>query len=102
MDSYKGLKIGDIVKDFKGSIWGEKLFVVDNFHGNDFLPLFSAYLINKPKTNKYMVNLNAKTSRLISTTKRPFIKLNNKALAMLLKKGNAEARRELEIRFNSK
>ncbi len=100
-DIFKHFKVGDTVCDSPNSIWDNKLFEIKSFHGNDYLPLASAYFVGKPKNNVNMVNLDLREVKLISTLKRPLKNVNDKVLLNLIQKGNIEAERELEIRKNN-
>jgi len=102
MNVFRYFKIGDIVRDFPDSIWENKLFEIKKIHGNDYLPLASAYFVGKPKTNVNMVNLDLREVKLISAPKRPLKNINEKTLLNLIQKENIEAARELEIRKNNK
>ena len=48
----KKKKKGDIVVDSPGSIWGNKKFVVEGFHGNWYCPCASVLEFGKPDSNK--------------------------------------------------
>lgn len=99
---WKYFKYGDVVRDSENSVWGNKLFVVYFFHGNDYCPLVSAYFQGKEKNNSNVCNLDVREIKLISAPKRPFKNINKKSLLKLMKKGNMEAKREFMIRLNNK
>jgi len=99
---WKYFKKGDIIRDEDDSIWGNKLFEIYFFHGNDYLPLVSAYFVGKSKTNVNMCNFDIRKSKLIRALHRPLKKLKKSVLIMLIKKGNIEAKREFMIRLNTK
>lgn len=101
MNVFRYFKVGDIVCDSPDSIWENKLFEIKKIHGNDYLPLASAYFVGKPKTNVNMVNLDLREIKLISAPKRPLKNINEKTLLNLIQKENIEAARELEIRKNN-
>lgn len=95
-------KVGDIIMDADYSVWGDKLFEISCFHGNEYSPLALVYFVGKPKTNANICNLRLREVKLISALKRPFEKINKKILINLMKKGNIEAKREFKIRINTK
>lgn len=99
---WKYFKHGDIVKDTDDSIWENKLFEINYFHGNDYLPLVSAYLFGKNRSLRYLCNFDIRDLKLVSARKRPFIKINKSSLIKLMRRGNEEAKREMLMRINSK
>lgn len=98
------LKPGDIVKDFKGSIWKDTTFEITFFHGNWYCPLVLTNICGRyyPNGNPERCNLYAREVRLVDAPKRPFRKLNKVTLCKLVAKGNIEAKREFKIRVNTK
>jgi hypothetical protein len=99
---WKYFKIGDVIRDADDSIWGDKLFEIYSFHGNDYLPLVSVYFYGKPKINKNMCNFDIREIKLINAFHRPFKKLKKTDLIKLMKRENIEAKREFIIRLNTK
>lgn len=95
-------RIGDIVKDFDGSVWGETNFEVVGFEGNDYCPILLTIVCGKfyPNGKPWKCNLNARLARLMDSSKRPFIKLPERQLIKMIGKGIVEAKRELIIRRN--
>lgn len=95
-------KRGDIVLDFKGSVWGNKKFELHSFNGNAYCPLVSAYFLGAEKKNSNMCNLGTDAIRLIGAKKRPLINVKTSNIIKLRKLGNVEAKREFAIRLNNK
>lgn len=98
------LRLGDIVKDFKGSIFFNTTFEIIFFHGNCYCPMISTNICDKyyRNGNPKKCNLDARNVRLVDAPKRPFRKLNKVTLCKLVAKGNIEAKREFKIRVNTK
>lgn len=94
-------KKGDIVKF--PEVWNNKLFVVDSFHGNKYLPEMSVFFLG---TNKRLLqnrcNFDIRRVILKNAENRPFRNLELRLLAKLILKKNLEAKRELTIRNNRK
>ncbi len=101
-DVWKYYKTGDIIRDSEDSVWGKKLFEIDSFHGNAYLPLVTAYMVGKPKTISNMCNFDLRRIKLITCDKRPLRKLQRDAILKIMKKGNVEAKREFMMRLNTK
>ena len=99
---WKYYKRGDIVIEDDARIWGNKLFEINFFLGNNYLPLVSAHFLGKPKINKYMCNFNIKHIKLINASRRPFKLISQAAALRLMGKGVVEAKREVLIRINQK
>lgn len=98
-------RVGDIVKDSKDSVWGNTKFEITYLHGNWYCPLLSADIIGKFHKNSntpQRCNLDAREVRLVNSVKRPFRKIDKISLVKLMKKGNIEAKREFNIRLNTK
>lgn len=98
----KYFKKGDIVVDFPGSIWGNKKFVVEGFHGNWYCPCASVLEFGKPDSNKYRCNFDTRNMRLVDAAKRPMKNLDKRVIAKMMKNGVVEAKREFLIRVNTK
>jgi len=94
-------KIGDIVRDSIDSIWGKRLFEIQSFHGNSYLPLASVYFVGKDKTPNNMCNFDVRELKLISSSLRPLKKINRSSL-LKIKNKSLEAKREFMIRLNTK
>lgn len=100
-------KIGDIVRDFNGSIWGDSKFEVVGFDGNSdsYCQILLTNVCGRYYDNgkPWRCNINAKTAKLInSSNRRPLIKVNRIKLIDMMNKGVLEARREFMIRINNK
>lgn len=104
MSNWKYFKVGDTVKDFPESIWGETKFTVISLIGNWYCPILHCHIVGKfyPSGKPQECNLNAKTARLFYSNDRPFRKVPKKVLIKIMNKGNSEARREFMIRLNTK
>lgn len=98
----KYFKKGDIVIDFPGSVWGDKKFVVEGFHGNWYCPCASVLELGKPDSNKYRCNFDTRNMRLVDADKRPMKNLDKRIIAKMMKNGILEAKREFLIRVNTK
>lgn len=91
--SYHGYyKKGDVVKDKE--VWGDELFLVEDFGGNAYLPVLHVRFINK----KREMSLPTQTTTLINSGNRPLKKMKTRILIKMLKKGIEEAKREFIIR----
>ena len=99
---YKYFRIGDIVLDYSGSIWGNMHFRIESFHGNWYLPLAYVQQVGYPETNKYKCNFDIRDLRLIGAERRPLRKIEQKSLIRLMSRGIMEAKREFFIRKNIK
>lgn len=93
-------KVGDVVKCEK--VWGDKLFIIYEIRGNEYLLIASSYFLNKPQINKNMCNLVVKELTLINSNFRPFKNIDKIPLLKMVKKDNIEAVREFKIRVNNK
>lgn len=94
---WKYFKVGDLVRNEE--VWGNRLFIIDSFHGNWYLPLISVHPFGKENTVGNMCIFPVSETKLISSTKRPLRKLNKMTIIKLMKKGNVEAKREFLIRI---
>lgn len=99
---FKYFKVGDIIKHYPDSIWGETKFVIQSFFGNWFLPLVHVLQLGKPDMNGYKCNFDVRDIRLVGATNRPFRNLDKTKLLKLVAKDVVEAKRELKIRVNNK
>lgn len=99
---FKYFRKGDIVMDWPHSCWRDTRFVIYSFHGNDYLPLVSAYQLGKPETNGYMCNFDARLIRLVGAQRRPLRAVDKRVLGRMIKRGVVEARREMMMRINNK
>lgn len=97
---WKYFKQGDIVRC--EYVWGKALFEVSGFHGNEYCPLLTVYMIGKPRNNAHMCNFDVRKTRLIASARRPFKALTDKQLLKLMSTSNTEAKREMLIRLNQK
>lgn len=95
-------KIGDVVKDFKGSIWGDSTFEVVGFDGNDYCQILLTNVVGKfyDSGKPWRCNINAKTARLVDANSRPLSKVDRRKLIVMMNKGIVEAKREFMIRIN--
>ncbi len=98
MNSY--FKKGDVVK--LPEVWGDILFEIESFHGNNYLPLATVHFLNRPACNRNRCNFDIRFTVLINSSKRPLKNLDKKLLAKLYVKGNIEAKREFLIRKNNR
>jgi hypothetical protein len=94
---YKYYKIGDIVRN--EMVWGDILFVIERFIGNDYAPEAVVHFRNKPLDNGHKCNFGIEEMKLVNSPNRPFKKLKIEVLRKILKTGNEEAKREFIIRF---
>lgn len=95
MSAWKYFKLGDLVAD--PEVWGNLIFRVTKFHGNNYCPLMSAESVRLYKGRILKVNLGVEEARLVNAPKRPFQKLKDKTV-LKLSAVNKEALRELLIR----
>lgn len=98
----KYFKKGDIVRDFPGSVWGDKKFIIEEFFGNWYCPRASVLELGKLDSNKYRRNFDTRNMRLVGAAKRPMKKLDKRVIAKMMKNGIVEAKREFLIRVNTK
>lgn len=98
----KYFKKGDVVLDFPGSVWGNKKFVIQSFHGNWYCPCATVLELGKPDMNKFKCNFDTRDMRLVGATKRPMKNLDKRIVAKMMKNGVVEAKREFLIRVNTK
>lgn len=98
----KYFKKGDIVIDFPGSVWKNKKFVIEGFHGNWYCPCASVLELGKPNLNKYRCIFDTRDMRLVGATKRPMKNLDKRVIVKMMKNGVVEAKREFLIRVNTK
>lgn len=99
---WKYYKKGDVVIEDDAHVWGKKLFEINFFLGNNYLPLVSVHFLGKPKRNKNMCNFNIKHIKLMNAPKRPLKLIPQPLLLKLMGKGIVEAKREVLIRINQK
>lgn len=97
---HKYFKKGDIVRN--EGIWGQRLFVVDGFGGNSYLPELYVYPHGQEKKISNLCNWSVVDTKLINAPKRPLQRIPRKKVVVLMKKGIEEARREFFIRINNK
>lgn len=97
---HKYFRVGDVVMN--EDIWGTRLFVIDSFGGNRYLPEAYVHMHGRVKTIGNSCNWDIRYTTLIDAPKRPFKKLKKEILLKFLKKGNEEAKREFIIRANKK
>ena len=97
-------KTGDIIRDSEDSIWGNTLFKIIGFHGNDYCPMVITNICGKfyPSGKPQLCNLDIRKVRLFNSANRPLRKMKKAVLLKLLAKGNLEAKREFKIRVNTK
>lgn len=100
MKIYRYFRLGDIVQNKE--IWGNKLFVIHGFGGNNYLPELYVHPIGKERTVENSCNFDARITKLFFFEKRPLKKLDNKLLLKLIKNGNEDAKREFVIRNRKK
>ena len=100
----RNYKIGDVVKDFNGSVWGDSKFEVVGFDGNDYCQILSTFVIGRfyDSGKPWRCNIGAKKARLVGAKSRPFQRVDRRRLIVMMNKGIVEARREFMIRVNSK
>lgn len=91
-------KRGDVVR-YK-DVWGGKLFIVNSFSGNEYLPLMHVHPMSQ--VNKRLCNFDERKVELISFSPRPLKKIDKRVLVKLMSKGNIDARREFLVRRNCK
>lgn len=94
--AHRYFRPGDIVRNKE--VWGKKLFVIHGLGGNDYLPELYVHPLGEKPTVGNSCNWDARSAKLIQSTKRPLKKLKTELLIRLLKKGNIEARREFILR----
>lgn len=97
---WKYFKKGDIVRN--EYTWGNRLFVIDSFHGNWYLPEFNVHPLGKEWTCGNACNFPIYFTKLIDSPNRPFKKLKKDVLIKLMNKGNVEAKREFLMRIRRK
>lgn len=98
--AHKYFKLGDVVRNEE--IWGNKLFVIFGFGGNNYLPELYVYPFGKERKIADQCNWNVADTKLVNAPKRPFRKVPKKKVIQLMSKGIEEARREFFIRVNNK
>lgn len=96
------LKIGDIVCDSKGSIWGSQRFIVNAFFGGASWRMLSTYKVDGKHTPGSEVNLLQSNARIVDAQNRPFRNTDMRKLLKLITRGVLEAKRELKMRNNTK
>lgn len=93
-------KVGDTV--MLPDVWGNKLFIIESFHGNTYLPLMTVHFYKKPVHNGNRCLFDIRNVVLINSNSRPLKNIDTKVLAKLYVKKNIEAVREFIIRKNFK
>lgn len=92
---------GDIVRC--EYVWGRTLFEVHGFHGNEYCPLLTVYMLGKPRDTAHMCNFDVRKTKLIAASQRPLKGVPSRVqLLKMMAAGNIDARRELMIRLNAK
>lgn len=93
---HRYFRLGDVVGNKE--IWGKKLFIIHGFGGNDYLPELYVHPLGEKPTSGNSCNWKVCDTQLIQSQKRPLRKIKSEILIKLLKKGNAEAKREFILR----
>lgn len=98
INKYNLFREGDVVMDFKGSVWGDVKFIVLGFSENGATTYAREF--GRPDTLRYRCNLVTKHMRLVGADNRPFRRIAKIPLLKMMSKGVVEARREFNIRVN--
>ena len=101
---HRYFRLNDIV--INEEIWGKRLFVIQGFGGNEYLPELYVYQFGKPQIIKNLCNWDIEMTILINSFHRPFKKIEKNKLVKLSKissdKVKEEIKREIIIRTNQK
>lgn len=80
-------------------IWGDNIFIILSFIGNEYSPIAHTYFKGEDKKNiSNHCNLDVRLLELVNFSPRPLERIKDKVLQKLANNGNFNAKRELLIR----
>ena len=100
---HKYFHVGDIV--ICECLWDKKLFIIDGFGGNWYLPELYVHPYNLKWSSGNSCNFDVREVKLVGAEKRPFKKLSMHQLTKIKSNNDSikeEVKREILIRINKK
>lgn len=100
---HKYFHVGDIV--ICEYLWDKKLFIIDGFGGNWYLPELYVHPYNLKWSPGNSCNFDVRKVKLVGAEKRPFKKLSMHQLTKIKSNNDSikeEVKREIFIRINEK
>lgn len=100
---HKYFHIGDIV--IYECLWGKKLFIIDGFGGNWYLPELYVHPYNLKKSPGNSCNFDVRDVKIVDAAKRPFKKFSMNQLVKIKSNNDSimeEVKREILMKINKK